>query len=131
MADKNVLQKIFIISQFPVFLEWFGSRNIMSYSGWMALGSGYGAYLYLAGIIIFEFLLWKKDWMKAAGFSYLFLLAGMAVSFFTWPVFRIGEINPEFSYVMMSWGYPVAIAAVLIAWMVHITVVLKNPEELV
>ena len=60
-----------------------------------------------------------------------FLLAEMAVSFFTWPVFRIGEINPEFSYVMMSWGYPVAIVAVMIAWMVHISVVLKYQEELV
>ncbi|MBQ5702229.1 MAG: hypothetical protein IIV70_01430, partial [Peptococcaceae bacterium] len=84
------------------------------------------AYLYLAGIIVFEFLLWKMKWVKAAGFAYMLLLTGMAVSFFTWPVFRIGEINPEFSYVMMSWGYPVAIVAVMVAWVVHIIVALKD-----
>lgn len=126
MEKQNFLQIIFIANLMPIFLEWFGSRNIMSYSGWMALGSGYGIYLYLAGIIIFEFLLWKKAWMKAAGFSYMLLLAGIAVSFFTWPVFRIGEINPEFSYVMMSWGYPVAIAAVMIAWIVHMIVAVED-----
>lgn len=59
MEKREFLQMIFIASLLPIFLEWFGSRNIMSCSGWMALGSGYGAYLYLAGIIIFEFLLWK------------------------------------------------------------------------
>ena len=126
MEKRKFLQSVFIISLLPICLEWFGAHNIMSYSGWMALGSGCRAYLYLAGIIVFEFLLWKMNWVKAAGFAYMLLLTGMAVSFFTWPVFRIGEINPEFSYVMMSWGYPVAIVAVMVAWVVHIIVALKD-----
>ena len=69
MEKRKFLQIVFIISLLPICLEWFGAHNIMSYSGWMALGSGCGAYLYLAGIIVFEFLLWKMKWVKAAGIS--------------------------------------------------------------
>lgn len=130
MFNKGILHIIFLGSQLPLALTWFGRKPVTGFNGVQTLADTPGQYLYFFGFLLYVILLCSTDYLKLASICYPFMLTGVLVAFPTWPVLTIlGEINLAFSFSMMSWGYIVDVVVLILAWIGHLSYVYYHERK--